>query len=135
KSNLTIHYNGSFLERIEVDSIKKLADNNKYDPPGRIYMHLTHREVNLGYSCFVQKRIRRMQTGDPLFITDDGCNNEKGEQVLKFSKSFLDEIQKLEQKGFNVSTARINFIVYWYNEEKKEEVQIILPEVTFHKEE
>jgi len=133
KRNLNIHYNGSFLESIEVENIKKQVDNNMYEPPGRIYMHLNHRDINLGYSGFLQKRIKKMQTGDLLTITEDGCNNEKGEQVLKYSKSFLREIQNLEQKGFQVSTAKINFIVYWYNEEKKEEVHIILPEITFQK--
>ena len=133
KSNLTIHYNWSFFDIIEVENIEKLVDNKKYEPPGRIYMHLTHRDINLGYSGFVQRRIKRMQTGDPLSITEDGCNNEKGEQVLKFSKSFLDEIQNLKQKGFRPSSAKINFIVYWYNEEKKEEVQVILPGINFQK--
>jgi ATP-dependent DNA helicase RecQ len=133
KSNLTIHYNGSFLNNIEVENIKRFEDRNNYKPPDKIYMHLTHKEINLGYSGFVQKRIKRMQTGDPLVVSEEGCNNEKGEQLLKFAKSFLDEIQKIEQKGFRPCSARINFIVYWYNEEKKEELQIILPKVTFQR--
>ena len=133
KSNLTIHYNCSFLDNIEVENIKRINDRGNYNPPEKIYMHLTHREVNLGYSGFVQKRIQRMETGDPLLITEDGCNNENGEQVLKFSKSFLDKIQDQEQKGFRPSSAKINFIVYWYNEEKKEELQIILPEIVFER--
>ncbi len=135
KSNLTIHYNGSFLENIEAENIKKLVDNKNYNPPGKLYMHLTHKEINLGYCGFVQHRIKQMRTGDPLRVVEDGCNNENGEEVLKFSKSFLSEIQNLEQKGFKTSSAKINFIVYWYNEEKKEEIQIILPEITFQKEE
>ncbi|MCF8222310.1 MAG: RecQ family ATP-dependent DNA helicase [Bacteroidales bacterium] len=133
KSNLTIHYNGSFLDNIEVENIKRINDRGNYNPPEKIYMHLTHRDINLGYSVFVQHRIKRMQTGDRLALAEDGCNNEKGEQVLKFSKSFLDKIHDLEQKGFRPSSARVNFIVYWYNEEKKEEVQIILPEVVFER--
>lgn len=135
KSNLSIHYNGSFLEHIKVENLRTGKDDTEYISPKDIYIQLTHTETNLGYFSFVQHRIKRMSTGDPLYIIEGGCNNKKGEQVLKFSKSLISQIQGLNKKGYKVSSAKINFIVYWYNEEKKEEIQILLPELSLKKEE
>ena len=135
KSNLSIHYNGSFLEHIKVENLGEVKDDTEYISPKDIYIQLTHKEINLGYFSFVQHRIKRMSTGDPLNVFDEGCNNKNGDQVLKFSKSLISRIQDLNQKGYTVSSARINFIIYWYNEEKKEELQILLPEISLKKEE
>jgi len=67
-------------------------------------------------------------------INDEGCINEKGEQVLKFSKHFLDRIDQFKQKGFILKEASVNFIVYWMDQDKMKEYKIILPEVIFSKE-
>ena len=135
KSNLSIHYNGSFLDHIKVANLRKEKDDTEYVSPKDIYIHLTHKHINLGYFGFVQYRIKRLSTGDTLNITEEGCNNENGEQVLKYSKSLISLIQDKNNKGYRVASAKINFIVYWYNEEKKEEIQILLPEISLKKEE
>ena len=86
----------------------------------------------LGYFEFVQHRINGLKSGDSIFICDEGCKNNKGELVLKFSRSFLEKLSEIKQSGFQLKEAKVNFIVYWTNDDKKE-VKIVLPELCFEK--
>ena len=74
-----------------------------------------------------------MTSGDAIIISNEGCKNEKGELVLKFSKSFLDRIEKIKNNGFELREAKVNFIVYWTDDDKKIVVKIVLPELHFEK--
>jgi len=38
-----------------------------------------------------------------------------------------------ERKGYKLKSAKVNFIVYWLNDETEQEVKIILPELYFEK--
>jgi ATP-dependent DNA helicase RecQ len=77
--------------------------------------------------------MRNILPGDSLFLAGDGCTNSNGELVLKFSKKFLDTIEIRKQNGYVLNSVKVNFIVYWLNEETQHEVKIILPELCFEK--
>ena len=66
KTNLAIHYNGSFLEHIEVENLKKIVNENEYSSPEQIYLQLTHQDMNLGYFKYVQNRIGKLKSGNQL---------------------------------------------------------------------
>ena len=66
KTNLAIHYNGSFLEHIEVENLKKIVNENEYSSPEQIYLQLTHQDMNLGYFKYVQHRIGKLKSGNQL---------------------------------------------------------------------
>jgi ATP-dependent DNA helicase RecQ len=133
KSNLTIHYNSHFLEQINVPALERIHDPVIYAPEKEMHIHLTHRDVNLGYFEFVQRRIFGLMAGDMLNVTNEGCLNQHNELIVKFSKSFQDRIASFTEKGFSIKEGRINFIVYWYDEKSDKEVKIVLPEVMFTK--
>lgn len=133
KQNLTIHLNGNYLDKLKTENLERTENNTTFQPPSGLALHLSHKDLNLGYFEYVQKRIDSLTSGDAIIISNEGCKNEKGEMVLKFSKSFLDRIEKIKNNGFELKEAKVNFIVYWTDDDKKTEVKIVLPELHFEK--
>jgi ATP-dependent DNA helicase RecQ len=133
KQNLTIHLNGNYLDHLKTEGLERIENTNTFLPPNDLVLHLSHRDLYLGYFEYVQHRINGLKSGDSISICEDGCKNNKGELVLKFSRSFLEKLSEIKQNGFQLKEAKVNFIVYWMNDDKKMEVKIILPELYFEK--
>ncbi len=133
KQNLTIHLNGNYLDNITVENLERNEDREIYQPPHEIVIHLTHTDVNLGYFEFIQHRIKHLLSGDTLVVKEDGCANLKGDLVVKFSKNYRETIETQKRKGYELKSAKVNFIVYWLKEETQQEVKIILPELTYER--
>ena len=129
KSNLHIHYNESFLKGYLQDSITHRFDNNIYPEPEYLSIWLSHRDINLGYFEYVQQRMSGLQSGKNLMILDDGLGNDNGKPLIKYSRNFADQLKEYSAKGYKLSNAKINFIVYWNNKDKGLESKIILPEI------
>ena len=133
KQNLTIHVNSTFLDSISTENIERIENRQSYLPPNELVMHLTHKDVQLGYFEFVQHRIENLLSGEKLYPKEDGYANSKGELVLKFSRSFAEKIQSMKQKSYEPKGAKVNFIVYWQGEGMEKEVKIVLPELYFER--
>lgn len=133
KQKLTIHMNGNYLDKLKTDELERIENIDAFQPPSGLAIQLAHKDLNLGYFEYVQKRVNALTSGDSITISDDGCKNEKGELVLKFSKKFLDRLVEIKNNGFELKEAKVNFIVYWTDEDKKIEVKIVLPELNFEK--
>ncbi len=133
KQNLTIHLNGNYLDKLATENLERTENNEMFQSPNSLAMHLSHKDINLGFFEYVQTRINELTSGDSLKVVDDGCANNRGELVLKFSRKFLDELAELHKKGFALKSATVNFTVYWKAEDKEEEVKIILPELLLEK--
>ena len=130
RNNLSIHLNGSYLDHITTEGLERIEDEQVYPTPGESVIHLGHRDLKLGYFAFIQHWLYDLTSGDQLTLADDGCKNERGEYVLKFSQKFMLQLGQLKQDGYVLREARVNFIVYW-TDEKEKEVKIVLPEVGF----
>jgi len=133
KSNLHIHYNESFLRGYLQESVSYQFDNNGFPEPEQLSIWLTHRDIYLGYFEYVQQRINGLQSGKNLMILNDGLGNTNGQLLIKYSRSFTNQLNEYINKGYKLSSARINFIVYWNNKDKGLESKIILPEITLTK--
>jgi ATP-dependent DNA helicase RecQ len=133
KQKLTIHLNGSYLDKFKTEELERIENSNIFQPPSGLVLHLSHRDLYLGYFEYVQRRINELSSGDSLIISDEGCKNDKGELVLKFSKKFLERLAEIKQGGFELKEAKVNFIVHWTDDDKKIEVKIVLPELHFEK--
>jgi len=133
KRNLTIHTNGNYLEKFKTENLERIENTNTYEPPNGLVLHLSHKEIYLGYFEFIQTRINNLISGDKLTITDKGCKNAKGELILKFSRKFIERLMEIKKTGFVLSEAKVNFIVYWKAEDKEQEVKIVLPELIFER--
>jgi ATP-dependent DNA helicase RecQ len=133
KQNLTIHLNGNYLDNFKTEDLERIVNDKTFEPPNDLVVHLSHRDLYLGYFEYVQHRINRLTSGDSINICDEGCKNNTGELVLKFSRSFLEKLSEINQSGFLLKEAKVNFIVYWTNDDKNIEVKIVLPELHFEK--
>ncbi|MDR0430514.1 MAG: RecQ family ATP-dependent DNA helicase [Tannerellaceae bacterium] len=133
KRNLTIHINSNFLDNISAVELERVVDEKMYLPPNEIVMHLTHKDVWLDYFINKQHIISQLTSGDVLVFNGTECLNSNGQSVLKFSKKITEEIQDKKEKGFELKTVKINFIVYWQKEGLDKEIKIILPELYFEK--
>lgn len=133
KRNLIIHLNGNYLDALKTEELERIENNSTFLPPSGLSLHLSHKDLKLGYFEFIQKRVNKLTSGDSISVSDEGCKNEAGELVLKFSNKFLDRLAEIKKRGYALSGARVNFIVYWTDIEKNKEVKIILPELQLEK--
>lgn len=133
KQNLTIHLNSDFLDNITAENLERVDDKKIYSPPNEIVMHLSFKDVWLDYFINKQHLISNLKSGDTLTVNEDECLNSKGQSVLKFSQQFVQQIESLKAKNYQLKSAKVNFIVYWLKEGAKKETKIILPELCFKK--
>ncbi|GJQ22832.1 ATP-binding protein [Candidatus Brocadia sapporoensis] len=133
KQNLTIHLNGIYFDNIITDNLVRTADRRTYLPPDQMAMHLTFKDIWLDYFMNRQHLIEELISGDVLSIDKDGCTNAKGRSVIKFSKQFLATIASVQQEGYKLKGAKVNFIVYWKKPVEEIELKIILPELYFER--
>jgi ATP-dependent DNA helicase RecQ len=133
KENLTIHINSNYLDGIKAENLIRTENTESHFPPSELAMHLTFKDVWLDYFISKQSLITNLKSGEKLSFRGDECLNERGESILKFSKSFLEKLGLLQQRGFELKEAKINFILYWLKEGAAHEVKIILPELYFER--
>jgi ATP-dependent DNA helicase RecQ len=133
KRTLTLHYNGKYLEQFVTDNIIKIQNNNTYSPPKELSLALSHKDLNLGYFQFTQFATNLLTSGDQLYLCEDGCKNMKGDWILKFSKNFHQKLANIHTMGYQQKEAKVNFVVYWKNEDRQMEYKIVLPELYFEK--
>lgn len=129
KQQLAIHLNAGIFNGIHADGLEQVEDKQAYPQPDELTLQLSHRDLNLGYFSYVQHRVDKLISGDMLQVADEGCKKMNGELVLKFSRAFLDKMEKEKSKGFSPKSAKVNFVVFWYNEDHGREYKIVLPEV------
>ncbi len=133
KNNLTIHLNGNYVDQFTSANLELTENTNAFAEPRELVMYLKHTDVQLGYFEFIQSRIAALQSGDDIALAEDGLLNE-GKHVLKFSKSFIENLSARKSKGYRITAAKVNFIVYWQDKEKsKAECEIVLPVVYLEK--
>ncbi len=133
KQNLTIHLNSNFLDNISAENTERIEDRKIYLPPKELAMHLTYKDVWLDYFINRQYLVSQLTSGDNMTLNGNECLNTKGQSVLKFSMQFVNQIESLRQRNYELKGAKINFIVYWQKEGAEKEVKIILPELYFEK--
>jgi ATP-dependent DNA helicase RecQ len=137
KQNLTIHYNGNYFNNINVENIHRVKNENYHSLPSHLVYNLSHRDINLGYFAFIQRRLNMLLSGDSLKINELGLINSNNEQVVKFSKSFQSERKSLEKQGYHLIESKIRFILLWSykneNNDEEREIKIVLPELCFAK--
>ncbi|RYE42363.1 MAG: hypothetical protein EOP48_23435 [Sphingobacteriales bacterium] len=133
KDNLSIQYTQDFLSTLVANQLTYTKDMVNYEAPKYMTCLLTHRNVYLGYFAFVQRRMLDIYAGMPLIIKEEGLAKANGELLIRLSNKFKESALSYEANGYRMKWASINFSVFWKNPDNNEEVQILLPEVTFEK--
>ena len=135
KSNLHIQYNGNYFDNINAFGVRSYSDNTQYAKPNKITVPLGFRDIFLDYTTN-QALIKSLRSGYALKVTEKGCFAD-GKQVVAFSKACQDKIADYQSRGFVLSRAIINHIVFWVSkdfpkeEQKEKERLIILPNLEF----
>ncbi|MCL2380900.1 MAG: hypothetical protein FWC64_04825 [Treponema sp.] len=133
KQNLHIFYNGNYFDRITVENIHRAIDEDNYPDPEQISLQLSHRDVFLGYFTHRKKEIESLVSGMELLVQDTGCFHE-GKKILKFSLNFRSKkIEELRAKGYFPARATARYIVFWQDNDREEEMEIVLPCIEFSK--
>lgn len=132
RNNLSIHCNGDYFRQLKAEDFIYRNDPQLYPEPEQIVLQLNHKQVILDHFINLQDSISQLKSGGSLAIKADGLGNDKA-ALIKFSKAFRDLLDSRIQKGYRLSSAKINFIVYWKKPETDLETKIILPEVTLSK--
>ena len=121
----SVDYSGkSSPEGITLAEVK-----NDYRTKSKIVFQLGYKDIFLSYfnEGHIQDRLSELCSGDELKVNIKGCQNNDGKEILIFSKSFRAKLQKYLDKGYEFSYAKVHMVVFWYDEEKEEEVKILLP--------
>jgi ATP-dependent DNA helicase RecQ len=132
KTNLSIHCNGDYLRQLKVEGCTYRNDHELYSEPEQIVLQLNHKQVILDHFINLQDNINLLKSGGQLTVRPDGLGTSNV-TILKFSKAFRELLEGKSQKGYRLSSAKINFIVHWKKPETDLEVKIVLPEVTLSK--
>ncbi len=135
KENLTIHLNGNYLDNYSCNNIERKYDDTPYETSNLLLLHLSHKDIWLDYFIKRQKYISTLKGGDELIVNDDGCSDKDGNCVLKFSRSFKKKIEDYKNKGYKLSEALVNYIIFWHKDKLDKEFRIVLPELKFIREE
>ena len=133
KQHLTIHLNSNIFNDVSIEQLEQVKDTEIWQAPNELTMHLTHKDVWLDYFRNRQHLISQLTCGDDLTVNDTGCLNLKKQSILKFSRQFIDQIESMKQRNYELKSAKVNFIVFWLKEGSEEEVKIVLPELIFEK--
>ncbi|EEG79132.1 RecQ family ATP-dependent DNA helicase [Dethiobacter alkaliphilus] len=133
KSNLTIHLNGGYLNHIQAQNLRRFQDSAQYELPEKLAMQLSYRDVWLSYFIRRQNVVGSLLSGDILQYKDGEWLTDKGMRVLKPSRRCAERIERVQKNGYEPQYAKINFIVFWRNEEEDQEVRIVLPELHFER--
>ncbi len=133
KQNLTIHLNSGFLDGVSAENMERIENHGVHLPPNELAMHLTHRDIVLDFFLSRQPLISRLTSGDLLTMNGEKYLSHNGQPVLKFSQRFVEQIESMKEKGYELKTAKVGFIVYWLKEDAEQEIKIVLPELYFER--
>ena len=112
KQRLFIHANFPLFDRLPAD--RKMADQHHYEMPDEIVLQLSHRDVNLGFFKQRKKEILSLRAGEQLRF----CNNylydtKTNLSVVQLSQKMQNDLLVWADKGYEVTSATIRFIVAW----------------------
>jgi ATP-dependent DNA helicase RecQ len=133
KQSLAIHLKGDYLDDVTCENIERKFDDYDYKPSNLLVVHLSHKDIWLDYFISKQNIISSLKSGDKLQVNTNGCSDENGNCILKFSNSYKEKIADYETQGYNLTDGTVSYIIYWTKEETKEEIKIVLPELKFFK--
>lgn len=131
KCNLNVHLNANYLNHLSAENLEQINDFEIYTSPDKIAIHATFKDIWLDYFINRQALISQLVCGETLHVEGNECLNSSGQSVLKFSKQFIEKIEIMKSKHYELKSANVNFILYWVKEETSQEIKIVLPELYF----
>ena len=133
KYNLTIHCNADMFSDVRTEATVLYRNNNAFDAPTEIIIRLGLKDVWLNYFAGRQYAVLQLFAGAKLLTQKNGCCNLQAQEVLRFSQQFQKQVDALNLSGYVLVAAKVNYLLYWKNDESEKEILILLPELLFEK--
>ncbi len=134
KSNLQVHYTGTFLKSIATERVIYQTDNEVYGDPKVIATSLTHKDVFLGFFAGKQYLMENLYSGSSLNFYEGGLCNVRKQELIRYSNAFKLKLEEYQQKGYKPVAAKVGFVVYWMDKKTEKELKLILPEIELERE-
>ncbi|PQZ99032.1 MULTISPECIES: RecQ family ATP-dependent DNA helicase [unclassified Paenibacillus] len=131
KQHLSIHYNGSYLDHLNVESMQRVADSTVYPPSAQLAIPLTLRDLWLDFCMRCQSAIVLTRPGDQLQLDGRYILNARGQKVAALSGRMLETIGELHSKGYEPVNVAVRYIVYWKKAGEEREILIPIPDIMF----
>ena len=106
-------------------------------------MILGHKDIHLSSLQYPRslRIVQQLKTGEALqydemlFEASTAIGLKKPGQngnLLLFSRKFIkDKYNPMVEKGYSLSSASVEYLVYWYDKDKNKEFKIVLPRLRF----
>jgi ATP-dependent DNA helicase RecQ len=144
KESLYIHTNSSFYEDINLAEIGHLKYEGELHEPYYYDLILNHKEVNLNSQKYprAKKIIEKLKTDEPLMsdvkkFSDSeapGLSKSGEGNMLLFSRDFIkNKLIPFKERGYELVSANVEYLVYWYDRQEDKEYKIVLPKLRFEK--
>ena len=136
KDELYIHCNNNIFDRIASQATEISCDDTVYEEPSEIMLQLSYKDIFLDFFKDKKNIVFRLQSGDSLLTENEYLSaviDGKIVKVVKFSKAFRGNLEKLKEKGYEPFTAKIRFISAWKGKEDETETAIVLPDLYLKK--
>ena len=112
KNRLFIHTNSKLFSNIKAD--KFFIDKKDYPMPEQVVLQLTHKDVFLGFFKDKKKEVLSLRSGNYLkYDNTTFYNTATDNPVAKLSKNMQATISEWKEKGYDVKSASVRFVVAW----------------------
>lgn len=122
KNRLYIHTNCDLFSRLGAD--KYSVDDKQYSMPEEIVLQLSHKDVFLSYFKGIKREVLSLKSGDPLIYRDftlyETVNNKP---VGRLSQKMQYTLMEWKERGYDVKSATVRFIVAWKPKDAPKEEQ------------
>lgn len=108
-----------------------LEDNQLYKTSDERFLALFHKDLWLDRFLDKETVMKQYKSGDSITVKNQQLLDQSGQPLLYFSQKMTDHIAVLNQKGYFLTSAKVNFKVHWRKKDTNLETIIILPELSF----
>lgn len=112
KNRLFIHTNSDLFSRLPTDLQE--TDSQQYPMPEEIVLQLSHKDVFLDFFKSIKKEVLALRSGDDLIYEDNYFyvpSNHRA--VAKLSSTMQSVLSSWIEKGYNVTSTSVRFVVAW----------------------
>ena len=135
KKHLFIHTNGHLFDRLPANM--QVVDEHLYEMPDEVVLQLSHKDVNLGFFTIRKSEVLKLKGGDSLVCKDDVLYpSGSGLPVAKLSIKMKETLSKWAERGYDVVSASVRFVVAWRPQEASKdtpETAVLLPNMVLKK--